>query len=435
MPTKSSTQRDQRYARKMAAGVITMCVLSGGFVGIALRGPTYDAEQIAAGRVLFTHDFTVDDPLCGDGDGLGPVFNATSCVACHFQGGVGGAGDNSGNVTTFEVDPDRERREVVTHVVHQSATRKEFKESTRTVRRLFRPIPGGVRVIGGCSIRLQDHNPVHFDVVHSPALFGVGLIDEIPDSAISLHSVKRLGRRTADNFRGKFDHNSTGFARSPQGQRLGRFGWKGQFASLSDFVAAACAMELGLSNRQHRQPIPREHNPDPLARPDMTDRQLDDLIAFVATLPRPRQVVPDDHAMAKRVEVGQRLFDQAKCNDCHVEQLGDIDGLYSDFMLYSLEDRRMSGGGYGGTVEVELEFERPGTVPLPEHWQTPPLWGVADSAPYFHDGASPTLSAAIDRHHGAAGHSRKLYRSMQAFEKEMLIDFLRSLRAPRLPSS
>ena len=40
--------------------------------------------------------------------------------------------------------------------------------------------------------------------------------------------------------------------------------------------------------------------------------------------------------------------------------------------------------------------------PLPEEWKTPPLWGVADSAPYFHDGGSPTLDAAIRRHEGDA---------------------------------
>jgi len=38
--------------------------------------------------------------------------------------------------------------------------------------------------------------------------------------------------------------------------RVGRFGWKGQMASLSDFVRAACANELGLGNPSHAQPVP-----------------------------------------------------------------------------------------------------------------------------------------------------------------------------------
>ena len=61
--------------------------------------------QIAEGRQLFEHKWTEYDSLAGGGDGLGPVFNATSCVECHFQGSVGGAGPNKFNVTTFEILP------------------------------------------------------------------------------------------------------------------------------------------------------------------------------------------------------------------------------------------------------------------------------------------------------------------------------------------
>ena len=36
--------------------------------------------------------------------------------------------------------------------------------------------------------------------------------------------------------------------------RIGRFGWKGQTASLNDFVLTACAVELGLEVPGHPQP-------------------------------------------------------------------------------------------------------------------------------------------------------------------------------------
>jgi len=52
-----------------------------------LWGPSASAKDIAAGRELFEHEWTPNDPLAA-GDGLGPVFNDRSCVACHFQGGV-----------------------------------------------------------------------------------------------------------------------------------------------------------------------------------------------------------------------------------------------------------------------------------------------------------------------------------------------------------
>ena len=66
-----------------------------------LWGPMATASDKQAGRDLFEHEWTANDPL-SHGDGLGPVFNATSCVACHFQGGCGGAGDNKHNATHYE---------------------------------------------------------------------------------------------------------------------------------------------------------------------------------------------------------------------------------------------------------------------------------------------------------------------------------------------
>src|SRR5688572_12115187 len=60
-------------------------------------------EQISRGQQLFTQEF-VSTPLNENGDGLGPVFNHNSCVACHRAGGVGGAGDHRFNARTFSLD-------------------------------------------------------------------------------------------------------------------------------------------------------------------------------------------------------------------------------------------------------------------------------------------------------------------------------------------
>jgi CxxC motif-containing protein (DUF1111 family) len=56
------------------------------------------AEQRALGRELFLREWLPNDPRAHGGDGLGPVFNDSSCVACHNQGGPGGGGPTSKNV-------------------------------------------------------------------------------------------------------------------------------------------------------------------------------------------------------------------------------------------------------------------------------------------------------------------------------------------------
>ena len=55
-------------------------------------------ETLDAGRELFARAWAPKDPRSHGGDGLGPVFNAQSCLDCHDQGGPGGAGPAERNI-------------------------------------------------------------------------------------------------------------------------------------------------------------------------------------------------------------------------------------------------------------------------------------------------------------------------------------------------
>src|SRR6516225_1551420 len=85
-----------------------------------------DMSMAHAGEILFKRDWQVKDSNCPEGDGLGPVFNASSCVACHNQGGPGGGGSIEHNVISFSVRQGKEKpRE---GVLHARAIREEFRE-------------------------------------------------------------------------------------------------------------------------------------------------------------------------------------------------------------------------------------------------------------------------------------------------------------------
>src|SRR2546427_12870407 len=51
-----------------------------------------DKDPLAEGKELFTREWLAGDRRSHAGDGLGPMFNARSCTACHHLGGIGGAG-------------------------------------------------------------------------------------------------------------------------------------------------------------------------------------------------------------------------------------------------------------------------------------------------------------------------------------------------------
>ncbi len=97
------------------------------------------------------------------------------------------------------------------------------------------------------------------------------------------------------------------------------------------------------------------------------------------------------------------------------------------------------GGGGGGFYGQELpNSEEPsdsdGGSTSPSEWRTPPLWGVADSGPYLHDGRAATLADAIKLHAGQATSSANRFTSLSDVQQEEVIAFLNTLRAPSVMS-
>jgi CxxC motif-containing protein (DUF1111 family) len=211
--------------------------------------------------------------------------------------------------------------------------------------------------------------------------------------------------------------------------RIGRFGWKAQTASLAEFVQAACSNELGLGNPGKAQPIP-------LGKPDyqgpgldLTQEQCDQLTEFVASLDRPEEVLPHEDVARAEVLAGKKLFHAVGCAECHVPDLGDVKGMYSDLLIHYLGEPLQASGVYYGPPPEEPIF-KPGASATAGEWRTPPLWGVADSAPYLHDGRAETLEEAIQAHGGQGKSSAERFGKLTASEGNQLLAFLKSLRAP-----
>jgi CxxC motif-containing protein (DUF1111 family) len=60
--------------------------------------PASSRANVALGEELFHREWVPGDERSPQGDGLGPVYNETSCVACHNLGGPGGGGPVDKNV-------------------------------------------------------------------------------------------------------------------------------------------------------------------------------------------------------------------------------------------------------------------------------------------------------------------------------------------------
>jgi hypothetical protein len=89
-----------------------------------------------------------------------------------------------------------------------------------------------------------------------------------------------------------------------------------------------------------------------------------------------------------------------------------VRGVYSDFKYHDV-----------GPEFAQMQFD--GSVI--HYWRTTPLWGLATTAPYGHDGASLDVDCVIRRHAGEALASRQAYVSLTENERRQMLAFLQNL--------
>jgi CxxC motif-containing protein (DUF1111 family) len=396
------------------------------------RPTPVDPAMAQAGEELFKHEWTKNDPLVAPGgDGLGPAFNANSCVFCHSQARPGGGGELEANVTTFAIRSGPNLDQVREGVFHRKGdgTLANIDPGLPAIEHVtLDQLPGRTTTTG--SLRLP--RGVRISQLNTPALFGAKLIDDLRDKdIIGIEKAERV--RFAMAPAGGTDYPVGRATRTASG-RIGRFGWKAQTATLAAFVRAACANELGLGNPSQAQPAPLSNPGYQPTGNDLTDEQCDQLTAFVGSLPRPVEKLPDDPLGAEQARAGKKVFASVGCSDCHVPDVGDVKGVYSDLLLHHMGADLEGGGSYydkplpaAPPPSADPDPEGPAT---PAEWRTPPLWGVADSAPYMHDGRAATLEQAIRLHTGQGAASAKRFNRLGPAEQMQMLAFLKTLRAP-----
>ncbi|MGH7164433.1 MAG: di-heme oxidoredictase family protein [Nitrospiraceae bacterium] len=353
---------------------------------------TEDRAGFEEGRKLFELPFAPRE-------GLGPVFNARACAACHHIPTIGGHGPGyRGNIRYTESE--------------QGPAGKLFHD---------RSIAGGPAEALPANALLSKRRP--------PTLLGLGLVEAIPEEAI-------LARADPD------DRDGDGIRGRPalRDGHLLRFGSQSHVGSLFEFVADALRQEMGLTS-----PLPGfDREPGRLELPAFGQKQIPEpnvpvdairkIVDFVARLaPPPRDTSLIGDAQVAR---GERLFRELDCAKCHVPAfrtssspftrqgdgatvavpalLGQEIAPYSDFLLHDLGPTLNDGITLGVAKSSE--------------YRTPPLWGLRfHKNLLLHDGRANSPEQAILYHGGEAARSRNRFLSLPAEDRQALIEFLKTL--------
>ncbi|WP_307733129.1 di-heme oxidoreductase family protein [Stigmatella ashevillensis] len=402
-------------------------------------------SEFLVGEAFFEADWFPAPSARTDRDGLGPLFHAVSCLACHPRGGRGappgpgapalsllvrlslpgtkpwGApvpeptyGDQLQPLAVASVAPEG-RVEVRT--TEQPGTFEDGEAYALQVPEL---------VLSGLA-----YGPLHPETRLSPRvaqpMFGLGLLAAVPEETV--RAWEDPDDADGDGISGRA--NRVWSAR--QGQTvLGRFGWKANQPDLEHQNAGALAGDLGITSPlSPAEPCTLSqaecHAAPSGGVPELDARKLAALTFYTHLIGVPARQAVDRPEVLK----GKDVFHRAGCARCHRPRLetGPLEGYpelsgqtlwpYTDLLLHDLGEALADG---------REDFLASG-----REWRTPPLWGlgrtqqVSGHTRLLHDGRARSVMEAILWHGGEAEGSRERVRRLSQEDRRALLAFLASL--------
>lgn len=336
-----------------------------------------DAEGMARferGRRLFDRDMFY-------AGGLGPRFNGDACRSCHFDPVIGGAGPSDVDVTRQGI----------------------IDMSTMT----FTAPMGGTMAHRHGAVDARppiDARSNYFELRQTPSVLGLGLLEAVDDATITAREDPMDAN--GDGIRGRAFRLMDG--------RIGRLGWKCNVPTVVDFVRDALSNELGITvPMQAGESFGNASDSDSVADPEISSESVADLAFYIANLAPP----PRTRTMPELEDQGEAVFTRVGCAACHTPQLTTREGStirpFTDLLLHNV-----ALPGRAGIAEGAAGIH---------DFRTAPLWGLATSAPYMHDGSAATVEASIAAHGGEAQASVTAVSALNAADRDALYAFLRSL--------
>lgn len=385
----------------------------------------------------------------GATDGLGPIFNANACGTCHQNGALGGAGQ--------QVEA---RYGTLTNGVFNG-----LGNTGGSLRQLFGI--GGFNVGGLNCNSGTDANPAAGATIFggrlTTPLFGLGLVDSLPDSAFdTLASREPAAIRGVVNRAAIALPNPADPAQHTGTVRVARFGWKANVPTLSQFSADAYVNEMGITttsciagaenaafateNRANRAPTNAVINGCPDDAVPGTDDDFaeetgcvgadanalqDDVrnfTFFMAHLAPPPQLAVVAGSAAAR---GRTLFNSTglACSGCHrsdtdIFRSTSAGGItanivfapFSDFLAHDM-----------GALGDRIGINDGDSVTATRRMRTAPLWGLRSRNKLLHDGRTTDRGAAILAHAGQGAASSSAFAALSASSKSDLLAYLNTL--------
>ncbi|GLQ18363.1 di-heme oxidoredictase family protein [Maritalea porphyrae] len=408
-----------------------------GPTAFSLADPALNSSDLAKfnyGRGLFHHEWQVHRHANGSQSGLGPIFSANACAACHIRGGRGKTPEKGERPTAYVIavgipsalygtlpDPIY-GAQIQSNAVGTPTEAEVFVSYKATLDRLSDGTPVELRT------PIFEIGAANYGQLHEHA----ELSGRLPQQIIGLGYLEQIGFETLSTFADPEDVNGDGISGRislMENGEIGRFGWKATAPTVLHQTAKAASSDMGISTPLF-----------PAYAGDCTQKQVE---CLEASLEQPQNkkteldvnearilalysanihVPPRRNAYDPEVRRGEGIFSAIGCASCHVPVFSESQeyrGAYTDMLLHEM------GMGLSDPTYGETELAR--------EWRTPPLWGIGYTEEvngnqfYLHDGRARDLIEAIMWHGGEAERTKETFRSLSTNERNALIAFLNSL--------
>jgi CxxC motif-containing protein (DUF1111 family) len=422
-----------------------------------------------AGKALANQPWVKAPTVTFARDGLGPVYNARTCLMCHIKGGKGFMPDTSdiplmgtlvrlskpGNLAEANkqagVNPHPVYGDQIQGQSISLAHQLRHSQKPGTLKHSVAPeayvhvnwIEQTFTYPDTHQVQLRKPNVEFRNLGYgelgddtliglrvAPSIAGMGLLELIPQADINALSDEQ--DQNQDGISGRvnwvWDNKLKGMA-------AGRFGLKSNKATLDMTVAGAFANDVGITNSlAPNQPCTVKQTTC-LAQEDGNDDEgvelPDHLLELVINFNRNLAPVSRRKPNNALVQEGREIFYQTGCQQCHNPRFvtGESESRphlakqtiwpYSDLLLHDMGS--------------DLADNRPDFEASGSEWRTAPLWGVGiltevnGNGALLHDGRARSVEEAILWHGGEALETKNRFVHLPKKKRQSLLQFVNSL--------
>ncbi len=396
------------------------------------------------GFSLFRDPWVIAPSSTKDRDGLGPMFNARSCIACHQAGGrapMSEAGEHlpvalvlrlgATKQNMAEVDP-HYGGQIQPRTINKTLPAESWLQLDYQIiegqyadgqpYQLYKPSYQLTRLSQG---EIAKH--IGVSPRYAPNIFGMGLLDAIATE--DLLKQEDISDADGDGISAKYNRTTN----VVDGQTaIGRFGLKAKQPNLTQQVAAAFRDDIGITNSLFSQESCTTGQTQCQGFSLNDGREIPDkLLKRVVDFNRFIGVPPARGIDTPKVQLGQQVFYRLGCQNCHKPSYvtdkhypiaalaGQTIWPYTDLALHDMGE---------GLADGVIEFDAQGN-----EWRTAPLWGlglqqkIVRRSGFLHDGRARTIAQAILWHGGEAKASQQGFIALNAQDRQHLIDFLKAI--------